>query len=70
MLIKLIRLKEIIKQTENLFLEVAGVYHFNPQAKLGQDDLSHPFKSEDKILWCCGTHALAYPHLTLWQPFE
>jgi len=54
-----LRLKEIIiKETENFFLEVAGVYHFNPQAKLGQDDLSHPFKSEDKILWCYGTHSL------------
>lgn len=51
-----------------MFLEVAVVYHFNPQAKLGQDDLSHPFKSEDKILWCYGTHS--FPTLdslaTIW----
>ena len=41
-----------------MFLEVAGI--------IRQDDLSYPFKSEDKILWCYMEHT-PYPRLTLWN---
>ena len=56
---KTLRLKVLIlKKLKNVFRSGRSLSLQSSGQIIRQDDLSYPFKSEDKILWCYGTHSL------------